>query len=157
MAVALGLALRLWRGTPPLADEGTVVLLHPLTRGGHAAVPATTRALLAALRSGPGGARLGEAEAVAARDRRALGAYRAGHAAHPRLPFADWEGCSGMLERAGRVIAAGCRDAAAARSVGVVPSHSVPAALEMARGVSREGGRLGVLLAPPYAPLIVGP
>lgn len=156
MSVGLGLALRLWRGAHPLVSGGTVVLLHPLRRGGHAAIPGPTRALLAALRDGPSAARIGEAEAVAARDRGALADYRAGRAAHPRLPFADWEACAPTLERAGRVIAAGCRDASAARAVGAVPSHSVAVALEMARGVAGDGARLGVLLAPPYAPVLVG-
>src|SRR5581483_4389808 len=30
--LALGLALRLWRGAPPLAEGGTVILLHHLRR-----------------------------------------------------------------------------------------------------------------------------
>jgi hypothetical protein len=154
--VGLGLALRLWRGRHPLVEGGTVVLLHPLTRGGHAAVPGPTRTLLAALRDGPAAARLREAEAVAARDRRAVADYRAGRAVHPRQPFADWEACAPALERAGRVIAAGCRDAVAARAVGFVPSHNVATALEMADGVAPADARTGVLLAPPYAPLVVG-
>jgi hypothetical protein len=54
------------------------------------------------------------------------------------------------------VIAAGCRDAVAARAVGFVPSHNVATALEMADGVAPADARTGVLLAPPYAPLVVG-
>ena len=61
-----------------------------------------------------------------------------------------------MLAHAGRVIVGGCRDAVAAKRLGFVPSHSPQAALEMAAGVAGEGGRLGVLLAPPYPPLVVG-
>ncbi len=132
------------------------MLLHPLTRGGHAAIPGPTRTLLAALRDGPAAARIREAEALATRDRRALADYRAGRAAHPRQPFADWEACLPALDRAGRVIAAGCRDATAARAVGFVPSHNAATALEMAAGVAKAGARTGVLLAPPYAPLVVG-
>ncbi len=54
------------------------------------------------------------------------------------------------------MIAAGCRDAAAARAVGFVPSHNAATALEMAAGVGPGDARTGVLLAPPYAPLVVG-
>jgi hypothetical protein len=54
------------------------------------------------------------------------------------------------------VLVAGCRDAGAARALGFVPTHSIATALEMARGVAGGTHRLGVLLAPPYAPLIVG-
>ena len=44
----------------------------------------------------------------------------------------------------------------AARALGFVPSHSVASALEMAHGVAGSGARFGVLLAPPYPPLLVG-
>jgi hypothetical protein len=53
------------------------------------------------------------------------------------------------------VLVAGCRDAGAARALGFVPTHSIATALEMARGVAGGTHRLGVLLAPPYAPLVV--
>jgi hypothetical protein len=59
-----------------------------------------------------------------------------------------------VLERAGRVIVAGCRDAAAARALGLVPSHNASTALAMAAGLA-EGGRTGVLLGPPYPALTV--
>jgi hypothetical protein len=49
---------------------------------------------------------------------------------------------------------AGCRDAQSARQLGLVPVHALGAALEMARG--RGARRIGYLLAPPYAPLVVG-
>ncbi len=68
----------------------------------------------------------------------------------------DWESAAPVLRRAGRVIVAGCRDAGAARALGFVPSHNVATALEMARGVAGGSHRLGVLLAPPYAPIVVG-
>ncbi|HKY25781.1 MAG TPA: hypothetical protein VJM07_11520, partial [Gaiella sp.] len=90
-----------------------------------------------------------------ARDRKALAAYRSGRAPHPRLPFADWESCAETLARAGRVIVAGCRDAGAARALGLVPSHNVSTALDMARGLAGEDGTTGVLLGPPYPALVV--
>jgi len=85
----------------------------------------------------------------------AVAAYRQGRAPHPLLPYLDWASCGPALARTGRVLVAGCRDAAAARALGLVPSHSVGTALEMARGVAGGSHRLGVLLAPPYAPLVV--
>ncbi len=155
-AVGLGLALRLWRDQPPLVAGGTVVLIHPFSRTIGHGPQAPYRALLAALRDGPSGARIREAEAVAGRDGRAVAAYRAGRAPHPRLPFADWDACAPALKLAGRVIVAGCRDAGAARSLGFVPSHNLTTAIEMALGVS-DGGRIGALLAPPYVPLVPAP
>jgi hypothetical protein len=95
-------------------------------------------------------------EAAAARDRRALVAYRSGAAPHARLPFADWETCATVLRRAGSVIVAGCRDAGAARALGLVPSHSPATALAMAGELAGEHGSTGVLLGPPYPRLAVG-
>jgi hypothetical protein len=60
-----------------------------------------------------------------------------------------------MLERAGRVIVAGCRDAGAARALGLVPSHNMATALAMAEGLAGPGGRTGVILGPPYPALVV--
>jgi hypothetical protein len=54
------------------------------------------------------------------------------------------------------VIVAGCRDSLAARTLGFVPSHGIGSALEMAHGVAEGRARVGILLAPPYAPLLVG-
>jgi hypothetical protein len=155
-ALGLGHALRLWRDRPPLAEGGTVVLLHPFSRVMGHGPHAPYLALFAALRDGATGSALGRMEAQAARDRRAIGAYRAGAAPHPRLPFADWETCNAMVERAGRVIVAGCRDAGAARALGFVPSHNTATALAMADGLAGLEARTGVLLAPPYPALIVG-
>ena len=56
----------------------------------------------------------------------------------------------------GEVVVAGCRDAQAARVLGFVPTRGVGSALEMAHGLSGGRARVGILLAPPYAPLIVG-
>ena len=154
-ALGLGFVLRLWRDAPPLVEGGTVVLLHPFSRVMGTSAQAPYRALFAALRDGVAGARLGAAEAVAARDRRALAAYRNGAAPHPRLPFADWETCRSVLDRAGRVIVAGCRDAAAARALGLVPSHSTATALAMANGLAGDRARTGVILGPPYPGVVV--
>ena len=99
---------------------------------------------------------IGAAEAAAAADPRTLKAYRQGRAPHPLLPYAEWAACQPALSQLGRVIVAGCRDAGAARALGFVPSHSIATALEMAHGVSAGRARRGVLLAPPYAPLLVG-
>jgi hypothetical protein len=155
-ALGLGHALRLWRNRSPLAEGATVVLLHPFSRVMGHGPQAPYRTLFAALRDGVGTQELGKAEALAARDRRAIAAYRNGSAPHPRLPFADWETCSETLDRAGRVIVAGCRDAGAARALGLVPSHNSTTALAMAAGLAGEGARTGVLLGPPYPALVVG-
>lgn len=154
-ALGLGHALSLWRDRPPLAEGGTIVLLHPFSRVIAHGPQSPYRVLLTALREGPQ-ARLRRTEAAAARDRRALAAYRGGGAPHPRLPFADWESCSTVLERAGSVIVAGCRDAAAARALGLVPSHSAATGLAMAQGLAGGGGSTGVLLGPPYPLVVVG-
>jgi lactate racemase-like protein len=153
-AIALGLAGRLWRERSPLASDGTIVLLHGF-RPRFTRTGAPFRVLYEALRDTEPG-HLGEVESLAARDQRAIGAYRAGRAPHPLLPFADWSSCAPMLAQAGRVIVGGCRDGAAARRLGFIPSHSPQAALEMALGVAGDGARVGVLLAPPYPPLVVG-
>ncbi|HET6548465.1 MAG TPA: hypothetical protein VFG79_08420 [Solirubrobacter sp.] len=152
--LGLGHALRLWRNRPPLAERGTVVLLHPLQRV-MSGPQAPYRVLFGALRDGSR-PRLRATEAAAARDRRALAAYRSGAAPHPRLPFADWDACAFVLERAGCVIVGGCRDAGAARALGLVPSHSAATALAMARGLEGEHASTGVLLGPPYPRLVVG-
>jgi hypothetical protein len=155
-ALGLGHALRLWRNRPPLVQGGTIVLLHPFSRVMGHGPQAPYLALFGALRDGAATTRLGRVEAQAARDRRAIASYRSGGTPHPRLPFADWETCSAMFERAGRVIVAGCRDAGAARALGLVPSHNTSTALAMAEGLAGPGGRTGVLLGPPYPALVVG-
>ena len=153
-AVGLGLALRLWRGAPPLAPGGTIVLLHGFGRTFGHGPQAPYRALFNALRQDRAPGALATAEREAWAEPKAIAAYRAGQAPHPLLPYADWAGCAPALRLAGRVIVGGCRDGGAARALGFVPSHSATAALEMARGLAGEGGRAGVLLAPPYAPLL---
>lgn len=153
-AIALGIALRSWRDAFPLRDDGTVVLVHSLTRSfAHVAHDPYRRAF-EVLRTGVDAPT--DAERDAATDDRALRAYRDGRACHPLLPFADWAGCRAVLDRIGRVIVAGSRDAVAARALGFIPSHSIASALEMTHGVAGGDASVGVLLAPPYAPLIVG-
>ena len=152
--VALGLALRLWRDRFPVAEGGTAVVLHRLSRHfAHGQEP--YRELFHALRDGRTATELAAAEQVAAADDRALDAYRAGKTCHPLLPYADWASCRPALDRLGAVVIAGCRDHQAARALGFVPTHGLASALEMAHG--RAGGRahLGLLLGPPYFPLEV--
>jgi hypothetical protein len=155
-AVGLGLALRLWRDAFPLVDGGTVVLLHSFSRAFGNGPGAPYRWLFHALRDSREPDDVAASERLAATDERALTAYRAGQAPHPLLPYVDWDGCEPALRRIGRVIVAGCRDAGAARALGFVPTHSPATALEMAYGVADGRARVGVMLAPPYVPLLVG-
>ena len=155
-ALALGHALRLRRDAFPVAPDGTLVLLHPLSRSFHGEAQRPYAAMFRALRAAREAAELLAAERGAAADEAALDAYRAGKACHPLLPYADWAGCAPALGRLGRVLVAGSRDAAAARALGFVPTRGIGTALEMVRGLSGPDARLGYLLAPPYAPLIVG-
>jgi len=153
--VVLGHALRLWRDAFPVREGGTLVLVHSLTRSFAHGRHDPYRRLFDVLTTGdPDAVRM--SELVVAADERAIGEYRAGRTCHPLLPHADWAGCLPALERLGRVIVAGSRDAAAARALGFVPSHSIASALEMAHGLAGGRARVGVLLAPPYAPLLVG-
>jgi hypothetical protein len=155
-AVGLGLALRLWRDAFPLVEGGTVVLLHSFSRAFGNGPGAPYRWLFHALRDSREPDDVAASERLAATDERALTAYRAGQAPHPLLPYVDWDGCEPALRRIGRVIVAGCRDAGAARALGFVPTHSPATALEMAYGVADGRARVGVMLAPPYVPLLVG-
>jgi hypothetical protein len=155
-AVALGLALRLRRDAFPIRPGGTLVLLHSLTRSFGHGTQAPYSAMFHVLRAGREPGELAVAERAAAADERARAAYRAGKACHPLLPFADWAGCAPALSRLGRVIVAGCRDALAARTLDFVPSRGIGSALEMAHGISGGRARVGILLAPPYPPLLVG-
>jgi Lactate racemase N-terminal domain len=153
-AMSLGLAMRLWRDAFPVRTDGTLVLVHSLTRTFAHGTQASYRRLFDVLAGGAGA--LESSERAAYDDTRAIDAYRAGRACHPLLPYADWAGCGPALSRLGRVIVAGSRDATAARALGFVPSHSIASALEMAHGVAGGRARVGVLLAPPYSPLVVG-
>jgi hypothetical protein len=153
--LGLALALRMWRNAFPVADGGTVVLVHRLVRRFAHPTQQPYRAFFAATRFGREPEELADAEHAAATDGRAIQAYRSGSTCHPVLPFADWAACAPALARLGAVLVAGCRDATAARQLGFVPVHSVAAALEMARGRAGGDARLGVLVAPPYFPIRV--
>ena len=140
----------------PIRDGGTLIVVHAFTRSFATVTQEPYAAMFYALRATEATGELEVVERVAGRDERALDAYRAGKACHPLLPYADWAGCRPALSRLGRVVVAGCRDAAAARTLGFVPSHGVGSALEMAHGVAGGRARVGILLAPPYPPLLVG-
>jgi hypothetical protein len=154
--IALGLVLRLRRGEFPIRPGGTLVLLHPLTRAFEPGTQAPYAAMFNALRASESAEELAVVERVTSRDEHALDGYRTGRSCHPLLPYADWAACRPALSKLGRVVVAGCRDAAAARALGFVPSHGIGSALEMAHGVAGGRARVGILLAPPYPPLLVG-
>jgi hypothetical protein len=152
--LALGLALRLWRDRFPLRDGGTAILLSRFQRRFAHPTQQPYRAFFAAVRNGPHDEAIDAAERSAL-DARALADYRAGRTVHPLQPFCDWSACAPALARLGHVLIAGCRDAAAARSLGFVPTHGLGPALTMARGWADRPPRVGYLLAPPYFPLRV--
>jgi hypothetical protein len=154
--VALGLALRLWRDAFPIAEGGTAIVLHRLSRHFLHGSQDPYRSLFHALRDGRTASELAAAEQAAASDPGGRDAYRSGRACHPLLPYADWESCRPALDRLGAVVIAGCRDHQAARTLGFVPTHGIPSALEMAHGRAGGEARIGYLLAPPYFPLEVG-
>jgi hypothetical protein len=154
--LGLGLALRLWRDAFPVAAGGTAILLHRFQRHFSHPTQQPYRAFFAATRTaGPDGANLVEAERAAGMDVRAREAYRSGRSCHPLLPFADWDACSPAVDHLGHVIVAGCRDHAAARQLGFVPTHGIGPAFAMVRGWSERPPRVGFLLSPPYFPLRV--
>jgi hypothetical protein len=154
--LGLGLALRLWRESPPVIEGGTAILLHRFHRRFSHPTQQPYRAFFQATRGGLEPSLVEEAEHSAGADPHALERYRAGRSCHPLLPFADWAAVREQTERLGTVIVGGCRDAAAARHFGFVPARNASAALSLALG--RAGGqlRVGFLLAPPYSPIRVG-
>jgi hypothetical protein len=149
------MALRLRKDAFPIRADGTLILVHSFRRSFADTAQAPYGSMFQSVRDAGSPDALTEAERAAGLDERALDAYRAGKACHPLLPFADWAGCAPALSRLGRVVVAGCRDAIAARTLGFVPSHGIGSALEMAHGVSGGRARVGILLAPPYPPLVV--
>jgi hypothetical protein len=155
--LGLGLALRLWRDSFPVGEGGTAILLHRFHRHFSHPTQQPYRAFFNATRTSgrPDPDALADAERAAALDPRALEAYRSGRSCHPLLPFVDWEGCHPVLGLLGHVLIAGCRDHAAARQLGFVPTHGIGAALTMVRGWSERTPRIGFLLSPPYFPLRV--
>jgi hypothetical protein len=150
--LGLGLALRLWRNRPLVADGGTVILMHPLPRRFPRPTQTPYRAILYP-RPGADENALELAERGAASDQQAIDDYRAGRACHPLQPFFEWSACQTVAARLGAILVAGCRDAQAARQLGLVPVHGLGAAVEMARG--RGARRVGYLVAPPYFPVTV--
>jgi hypothetical protein len=155
-ATALGLALRLRRDAFPIREGGTLVVVHPFRRSFAGGTEAPYVSMFQALRTAGDPESLARAEGAALSDERALDAYRDGRSCHPRLPYADWAGCAPVLARVGDVVVAGCRDALAARALGFVPTRGIGSALDMAHGLSGGRAKVGILLAPPYAPLVVG-
>ena len=154
--LGLGVALRLWRDAFPVVEGGTAIIVHPFRRRFAHPTQQPYRTFFAATRYGRAPEELLAAERVIAEDQPALAAYREGRTCHPLLPFADWESCRPALVRLGAVLVAGCRDSVAARQLGLVPTHGLNAALEMARGRADGTPRIGVLLAPPYFPIRLG-
>jgi hypothetical protein len=154
--LGLGYALRLWRDAFPVRDGGTAILVNPFRRRFPHPTQQPYRAFFQAARTGRESATLADAERQAATDSRAIEAYRDGRTCHPRLPFADWDACRPALDRLGAVLVAGCRDATAARLLGFIPTHGIPAAFEMARGLGGDAHRVGFLLSPPYFPIRTG-
>ncbi|MFL6033828.1 MAG: lactate racemase domain-containing protein [Gaiellaceae bacterium] len=155
--LGLGLALRLWRDAFPVVDGGAAILVHPFERRFTHPSQQPYRDFFRAIRAGSArdAGLVRVAEQAAAADEKAIASYREGRTHHPLLPFADWSACGPALGRLGEVFVAGCRDHDAARALGLVPTHGVGAAVQMAAG--RAGGtlRIGFLLSPPYFPLRV--
>lgn len=154
--LALGLALRLWRDAFPVVDGGAAILVNDFARRFAHPTQQPYRAFFHAARVARDPEVLAEAERAAATDARALESYRAGLSVHPLLPFRDWDACLPALERLGSVFVAGASDATAVRQLGFVPTHGVGAALDLARGLTGGGARIGFLLSPPYYPVRVG-
>ena len=152
--LGLGLALRLWRNAPLVADGGTAILVHPLVRRFPRPTQTPYRALFADARTARDTDAMRVAEEAAAHDQIAIEDYRAGRACHPLQPFLEWSACDATAHRLGAVLIAGSRDAHAARQLGFVPAHGLGAAVEMARG--RGAKRIGYLVAPPFFPVTVG-
>jgi len=92
--LGLGLALRLWRNEPLVADGGTAILLHPLPRR----FPRPTQT--------PYRIAMFQAEDEAARDERALNDYGAGHAWHPLQTFVERSASEAVANRLGAVLVA---------------------------------------------------
>jgi hypothetical protein len=151
--LGLGVALRLWRNAPPVREGGTAILVHPLPRRFPRPTQTPYRAVLYAAAARQMDA-MRSAEQDAVRDPAAIADYRAGRTCHPWQPFVEWSACDATAHRLGAVLVAGCRDAQAARQLGLVPVHALGAALEMARG--RGARRIGYLVAPPFFPIAVG-
>ena len=98
--LGLGLALRLWRDSFPLAEGGTAILFNHFQRHFTHPTQQPYRAFFASTRAtGPDNTTLAEAEAVAAADPRALEAYRAGRSSIRCCP--SWTGTAAGPHLAG--------------------------------------------------------
>ena len=150
--LGLGLALRLWRDRFPVLDGGTAILVHRFKRTFAHPTQRPYRTLF-----GPHALResIESAEESLATDPELIEQYRRGRTHHPLLPFVELDACRPARDRLGRVLVAGCRDAAAARALRLVPAHNLQAALSMATGRTGADARVGFVLAPPYSPLVV--
>jgi Lactate racemase N-terminal domain len=150
--LGLGLALRLWRDRFPVLDGGTAILLHRFNRRFAHPTQRPYRSIFGpqALRDSPAGT-----EPLVAGDPQLLEQYRRGRTHHPLLPYVELDALRPARDRLGRVLVAGCRDATAARALRLVPVHNLTTALAMAEGRSGGDARIGFVLAPPYAPLVV--
>ena len=158
--LGLGLALRLWRDAFPVAEgrygdprsAASAALPAPHAAAVPRVLPGAARRAARAIR-----ATSPTSEELAASDERGARHLPRG----PRLPSAPavrpLGGLPARIERLGSVLVAGCRDAAAARQLGFVPTHGVGAALTMTHGWADRPPRIGFLLSPPYFPLRVGP
>ena len=157
--LGLGLALRLWRDAFPVVDGGAAILVHPFERRFAHPSQQPYRDFFRAIRaaSARDADLMREAEQAAAADAKAIASYRDGRTHHPLLPFADWSACGPALGRLGEVFVAGCRDHDAARALGLVPTHGVGTAVQMAAARADGTLRIGFLLSPPYFPLRVRP
>ena len=83
--LGLGLALRLWRESPPVVEGGTAILLHRFHRRFSHPTQQPYRAFFHATRGGLDPSVVDEAERTAAADPHALDRYRGGRACHPLL------------------------------------------------------------------------
>jgi len=155
--LGLGLALRLWRDAFPVVDGGAAILVHSFERKFAHPTQQPYRDFFRAIRAGSArdAGLMREAEIAAAADAKAIESYRDGRTHHPVLPYSDWSACGPALGRLGEVFVAGCRDHDAARSLGLVPTHGVGAAVQMAAARADGNLRIGFLLSPPYFPLRV--
>src|SRR5206468_7025976 len=89
--LGLGVALRMWRDSFPIAEGGTAILMHRFHRHFSHPTQQPYRAFFAATRGAgrPDASSLAVAERAAAGDARALQGYRSGRTCHPLLPFFD--------------------------------------------------------------------
>jgi hypothetical protein len=134
--LGLGLALRLWRDSFPIAEGGTAILMHRFHRHFSHPTQQPYRAFFAATRGAGRPTRRPRRGRASCRERRARCSSTAAAARAIPAAVLDWDGCRPALGRLGNVLIAGCRDHAAARQLGFVPTHGLGAALTMVRGWS---------------------